>query len=116
MRASHGHTTCLGRAASVFALLSGGWRLGRFPAFAHQQNDIMPILRSLAQLTAGTCQSLVSFGARHAGLALGTAVAAISRLDGGIHDGSDIEVGKVHGARVGGYTVRFARLDGADGR
>jgi hypothetical protein len=41
--------------------------------------------------------------------------AAISRLYGGIHYRSDIEVGKDHGTRVGGYTVRFARLDGADG-
>jgi len=40
--------------------------------------------------------------------------AAISRLYGGIHYRSDIEVGKEHGKRVGGYTVRFARLDGAD--
>lgn len=42
--------------------------------------------------------------------------AAISRLYGGIHYRSDIEVGKDHGTRVGGYTVRFARLDGADNR
>jgi PAP2 superfamily protein len=40
--------------------------------------------------------------------------AAISRLYGGIHYRSDIETGKTHGARVGGYTVRFARQDGAD--
>jgi hypothetical protein len=40
--------------------------------------------------------------------------AAISRLYGGIHYRSDIEVGKEHGKRIGGYTVRFARLDGAD--
>jgi membrane-associated phospholipid phosphatase len=40
--------------------------------------------------------------------------AAISRLYGGIHYRSDIEVGKDHGARVGGYTVTFARTDGAD--
>ena len=40
--------------------------------------------------------------------------AAISRLYGGIHYRSDIEVGKDHGARIGGYTVRFARKDGAD--
>jgi hypothetical protein len=40
--------------------------------------------------------------------------AAISRLYGGIHYRSDIEVGKVHGSRVGGYTVSFARTDGAD--
>jgi membrane-associated phospholipid phosphatase len=40
--------------------------------------------------------------------------AAISRLYGGIHYRSDIEIGKTHGARVGGYTVSFARTDGAD--
>lgn len=40
--------------------------------------------------------------------------AAISRLFGGIHYRSDIEVGKDHGRRVGGYTVRFAQTDGAD--
>jgi membrane-associated phospholipid phosphatase len=40
--------------------------------------------------------------------------AAISRLYGGIHYRSDIEVGKDHGARIGGYTVSFARQDGAN--
>lgn len=40
--------------------------------------------------------------------------AAISRLYGGIHYRSDIEVGKQHGARIGSYTVTFARSDGAD--
>jgi len=40
--------------------------------------------------------------------------AAISRLYGGIHYRSDIEVGKDHGTRIGGYTVSFARIDGAD--
>jgi hypothetical protein len=40
--------------------------------------------------------------------------AALSRLYGGIHYRSDIEVGKAHGARIGGYTVAFARTDGAD--
>jgi len=40
--------------------------------------------------------------------------AAISRLYGGIHYRSDIEVGKVVGRRVGDYTVRFAMHDGAD--
>jgi len=39
--------------------------------------------------------------------------ASISRLYGGIHYRSDIEIGKDHGARIGGYTVRFAQLDGA---
>ena len=40
--------------------------------------------------------------------------AAISRLYGGIHYRSDIEVGKDLGKRMGGYTVKFAQLDGAD--
>jgi membrane-associated phospholipid phosphatase len=40
--------------------------------------------------------------------------AAISRLYGGIHYTADINTGKDHGARVGGYTVAFARQDGAD--
>jgi hypothetical protein len=40
--------------------------------------------------------------------------AAISRLYGGIHYRADIEVGKYCGQRVGSYTVRFAREDGAD--
>ena len=40
--------------------------------------------------------------------------AAISRLYGGIHYRSDIEVGKALGTRVGGYAVSFARLDGAN--
>jgi hypothetical protein len=39
--------------------------------------------------------------------------AAISRLYGGIHYRSDIDVGKTHGKRIGGYTVSFARTDGA---
>jgi len=40
--------------------------------------------------------------------------AAISRLYGGIHYRSDIEVGKTHGKRIGDYTLRFALHDGAD--
>ena len=40
--------------------------------------------------------------------------AAISRLYGGIHYRSDIEIGKQVGRRVGGYAVSFARIDGAD--
>jgi membrane-associated phospholipid phosphatase len=39
--------------------------------------------------------------------------AAISRLYGGIHYRADVEVGKSHGERIGGYTLRFARADGA---
>jgi hypothetical protein len=42
--------------------------------------------------------------------------ASISRLYGGIHYRTDLEVGMDHGKRIGGYTVRFARTDGADVR
>jgi hypothetical protein len=40
--------------------------------------------------------------------------AGISRLYGGIHYRSDIEQGMAHGRRIGGYTVAFARQDGAE--
>jgi membrane-associated phospholipid phosphatase len=40
--------------------------------------------------------------------------ASISRLYGGIHYRTDLEVGMAHGQRIGGYTVSFARTDGAD--
>jgi len=40
--------------------------------------------------------------------------ASISRLYGGIHYRGDIERGKEHGARIGGYAVRFAQQDGAN--
>jgi hypothetical protein len=39
--------------------------------------------------------------------------AGISRLYGGIHYPSDIEAGKLHGARIAGYTLTFAQSDGA---
>jgi hypothetical protein len=40
--------------------------------------------------------------------------AGISRLYGAIHYRADIQTGKDHGTRIGGYTVAFARQDGAD--
>jgi hypothetical protein len=40
--------------------------------------------------------------------------ASLSRLYAAIHYRSDIEAGKECGDRVGGYTVAFARADGAD--
>lgn len=40
--------------------------------------------------------------------------ASESRMYGGIHYRSDIELGKTHGKRIGGYSVSFARIDGAD--
>lgn len=53
------------------------------------------------------------FPARTAELAAMRDEAAISRLYGGIHFRADIEAGKDHGRRIGGYTVRFAAQDGA---
>jgi hypothetical protein len=40
--------------------------------------------------------------------------AVLSRLYAAIHYRSDIEIGKDHGKRIGGYAVRFASQDGAD--
>lgn len=40
--------------------------------------------------------------------------AGLSRLYGGIHYRSDIDAGQDHGVRIGGYTLSFARTDGAD--
>jgi len=40
--------------------------------------------------------------------------AAMSRLYGGIHYPTDITVGLTHGKRIGDYTVRFAKADGAN--
>lgn len=53
------------------------------------------------------------FPDRTAELEAMTDEAATSRLYGGIHFRADIEAGKDHGRRIGGYTVRFARQDGA---
>jgi hypothetical protein len=40
--------------------------------------------------------------------------ASLSRLYGAIHYRSDCQVGLDHGKRVGGYTINFAKTDGAD--
>jgi hypothetical protein len=40
--------------------------------------------------------------------------AGISRLYGAIRYRADIDSGKDHGRRIGGYTVNFARQDGAN--
>jgi hypothetical protein len=40
--------------------------------------------------------------------------AGLSRMYGAIHYRSDLEAGKEHGRRIGGYTVRFAEADGAE--
>lgn len=39
---------------------------------------------------------------------------AAMRDEASIHYRSDIERGQEHGARVGGYAVRFAQSDGAN--
>ena len=38
----------------------------------------------------------------------------MSRLYGGIHYRADIVVGLAQGQRIGEYTVRFAKADGAN--
>jgi membrane-associated phospholipid phosphatase len=40
--------------------------------------------------------------------------ASVSRLYGGIHYRSDIEIGLQHGKVIGGYTINYAQTDGAD--
>ncbi|HYO84643.1 MAG TPA: phosphatase PAP2 family protein [Bryobacteraceae bacterium] len=40
--------------------------------------------------------------------------ASVSRMYAGIHFRTDVEVGRAHGVRIGGYTVRSAQQDGAD--
>lgn len=40
--------------------------------------------------------------------------ASLSRMYGGIHYRSDLEVGKDHGRRIAGYTLKFAEGDGAE--
>jgi PAP2 superfamily len=40
--------------------------------------------------------------------------ASISRLYGSIHYRSDVDVGKDHGKRIAGYTIKFAKEDGAE--
>ncbi|HZY80839.1 MAG TPA: phosphatase PAP2 family protein [Cyclobacteriaceae bacterium] len=40
--------------------------------------------------------------------------ASLSRLYGGIHYRSDCEKGLAHGQKIAGYTVNFAKTDGAD--
>jgi membrane-associated phospholipid phosphatase len=54
------------------------------------------------------------FPSRRAEFEAAAEEASVSRLYGGIHYRSDIQVGKEHGTRIGGYTVRLARADGAD--
>jgi len=54
------------------------------------------------------------FPSRRAEFEAAAEEAGLSRLYAGIHYRSDIEAGRDHGKRLAGYTVRFARSDGAD--
>jgi hypothetical protein len=122
------------RAARTFALLNmalhdaavGCWET-KFAYFNPRPSQMDPRIRTVLgvpnfpSFTSGhsTFSSAAAtvlsdiFPGRAAEFAAMRDVAAISRLYGGIHYRSDIEAGKEHGARIGGYTVRFARQDGA---
>jgi len=122
------------RAARVFALLNmamhdaavGCWET-KFFYFNPRPSQLDPRLRtptgvpnfpaftsghSTFSAAAATVLSYV-FPERAAELEAMMEEAAISRLYGGIHFRADIESGKDHGRRIGGYTVRFAGQDGA---
>lgn len=123
------------RAARAFALLNmalhdaavGCWDT-KFTYFNPRPSQLDPSIKTLVGLpnfpaytsghstfsaaAAGVLSYLFPPGA--AKFAADRDEAAISRLYGGIHYRSDIDVGKEHGARIGGYTVAFAKRDGAD--
>jgi hypothetical protein len=123
------------RAARVFALLNmvqhdaavGCWE-AKFAYFNPRPSQLDPSIRTVVGLP-----NFPSYTSGHSTFSAGAAAilsyvfpggtaefdamkdeAAISRLYGGIHYRSDIEVGKDHGRRIAGYTLRFARQDGAD--
>jgi hypothetical protein len=123
------------RAARVFALLNmamhdaavGCWD-AKFTFFNPRPSQLDPEIRTMVGLpnfpsytsghstfsaAAATVLSYL-FPANAVSFDAEKDEAAISRLYGGIHFRSDIEIGKDHGSRIGGYTVSFARIDGAD--
>ena len=123
------------RAARAFALLNmamhdaavGCWE-AKFHYFNPRPSQIDPRIKtpmgvpnfpaytsghSTFSASAATVLSYL-FPSRAADFAAMKDEAAVSRLYGGIHYRSDIEAGKDHGRRIGEYTVRFARQDGAD--
>ena len=123
------------RAARAFALLNmalhdaavGCWD-AKFAYFNPRPSQLDPSIRTVIGLpnfpayTSGhstfsaAAAAVLSylFPAGAADFAAMKDEAAISRLYGGIHYRADIEIGKDHGARIGGYTISFARQDGAD--
>ncbi|MEA2761956.1 MAG: hypothetical protein QOD47_1240 [Gemmatimonadaceae bacterium] len=122
------------RAARVFALLNmamhdaavGCWE-AKFHYFNPRPSQMDPTIKTQIGLpnfpsyTSGhstfsaAAASVLSYvfpgGAQ--GFAAMRDEAGISRLYGGIHYRSDIEAGKLHGARIAAYTLTFARGDGA---
>ena len=76
----------------------------------------LPVIyvRTLDVLRGGGGGPVVSVSGRCRDFEAQKEEASISRLYGGIHYRTDLEVGKAHGKRIGGYTVSFARIDGAD--
>jgi membrane-associated phospholipid phosphatase len=123
------------RAARVFALLNmalhdaavGCWETKYFyfnPRPSHMDPDLKSII-GLPNFPSYTSGHSTFSGAASEVLSYlfpGAAAeferlkeeASISRLYGGIHYRTDLEAGKAHGRRIGGYTVSFARTDGAD--
>jgi hypothetical protein len=110
------HDAAVGCWDEVLLLQSLPLTDGSRPEVDHRPPTELPaytsgIRRSLEQLRR-CCP--ISFRERQNRLRGAEEEASISRLYGGIHFRSDLEVGKVHGQRIGGYTVSFARIDGAD--
>ena len=123
------------RAARVFALLNsslhdaavGCWDVKYF-YFNPRPSQMDPELKTIIGLPnfpsytsghstfSGAAAEVLSylFPGGRADLEAQRDEASISRLYGGIHYRSDLEVGMAHGRRIGGYAVSFARTDGAD--
>jgi PAP2 superfamily len=120
------------RAARVFALLNmalhdaavGCWETKYFyfnPRPSHMDPDLKSII-GLPNFPSYTSGHSTFSGAASEVLSYlfpGAAAeferlkeeASISRVYGGIHYRTDLEMGKAHGRRIGGYTVSCARTD-----
>lgn len=123
------------RAARAFALLNmamhdaavGCWGV-KYYYFNPRPSQLDPSIKTLTGLpnfpsyTSGhstfsaAASTVLSYLFPSDGAVFGayTEEASISRLYGGIHFRADIEIGKDHGAAIGGYTVAFAVTDGAN--
>ena len=117
--AEHGAARCrgrlLGRQVPLLQPASLAARSG--PQDGDRPSELPVLhLRTLDVLGRGRRGVVLSVSSDAADFEAQKEEASISRLYGGIHYRSDLEVGKAHGKRIGGYTVRFARLDGADAR